>query len=135
MQCSYYKYFDIPYKKYSVRKTDGGGREYELCDYNQEDDSTDEDNGYIQYDLEEPTDEEETNEDVQDEELVSDYYELTDDDQKLLDYDISLVDTDYKKTRYWNSLIKLADNLKLDYTKIEVKDIGSLRELFDKEVE
>ena len=39
-------------------------------DYNQEDDSTDEDNGYIQYDLEEPTDEEETDEDVQDEEDI-----------------------------------------------------------------
>jgi hypothetical protein len=35
-------------------------------DYNQEDDSTDEDNGYIQYNLEEPADEEETDEDEED---------------------------------------------------------------------
>lgn len=35
-------------------------------DYNQEDDSTDEDNGYIQYNLEEPADEEETEEDEED---------------------------------------------------------------------
>lgn len=34
--------------------------------YNQEDDSTDKDNGYIQYNLEEPADEEETEEDEQD---------------------------------------------------------------------
>lgn len=61
-------------------------------------------------------------------------YELTEEDFKLLDFDISLVNTPNKITRYWNSLIKLADNLNLDYTEIDVKDIGSLRELFDKEV-
>lgn len=37
-------------------------------DYNQEDDSTDEDNGYVQYNLEEPADEEETEEETDEDE-------------------------------------------------------------------
>ena len=58
-------------------------------------------------------------------------YQLTDDDKKVLAYDIKEVNTKNKITRYWNRLTQLADKLELDYTNIEEKDCKELRKLFD----
>ena len=59
-------------------------------------------------------------------------YILTEKDGQLLDYNIEDLEDDDMVNRYWKKLSKLADNLKLDYTNIEVKDCKALRELFKK---
>jgi len=71
------------------------------------------------------------------EDLVEDIkeYVINEKEEKLLKYDINNLSSKNMITRYWNSLTKLADNLKLDYNKIELKDFKSLRELVGKVVD
>lgn len=62
-------------------------------------------------------------------------YQLSDEDNALLDFDdYEALDTSYKQTKYWNKLKSLADRLEIDYTKVKDKDYIALRKLFDKEV-
>jgi len=58
-------------------------------------------------------------------------YVLTEDDNDLLEYDNTQIDTKNYATRYWNKLTKLADNLQIDYTKVKDKEYKELRKLFE----